>query len=156
MILLNSIWLFTLAALSIPVAIHLWNIRPGKTLKVGSISLMEASAQKSSRSLKLHDLLLLLLRCLLLALLAFILAMPFLQKQISTSSVKGWLLIPKENVRESYQKFKPQIDSLTKAGHEFHYFNKGFEKAELSKVLTDYKDQKSIADSTAFSNPLLK
>ena len=150
MILLNSIWLFALAALSIPVAIHLWNIRPGKTLKVGSIALMNASAQKSSRSLKLHDLLLLLLRCLLLALVAFILAMPFLKKQISASSIKGWVMIPKENIQESYQKFKPQIDSLTKVGYEFHYFNKGFEKADLSKVLTDYKDQKSIADSATY------
>ncbi|HTE01389.1 MAG TPA: BatA domain-containing protein [Mucilaginibacter sp.] len=150
MILLNSIWLFALAALSIPVAIHLWNIRPGKTLKVGSIALMNASAQKSSRSFKLHDLLLLLLRCLLLALLALILAMPFWQKHISASSIKGWLLIPKENVKEGYQKFKPQVDSLMKAGYEFHYFNKWFEKAELSKVLTDNKDQKSIADSASY------
>src|SRR6202000_2638344 len=137
MILFNPIWLFALAALSIPVAIHLWNIRQGKTLKVGSISLITVSSQKRSRSLKLHDLLLLLLRCLLLALLAFVLTMPFWQRNINPSSIKGWVMIPKENLKESYQKFKPEIDSLTKAGFEFHYFNKGFEKRKLSEVLAD-------------------
>jgi len=135
--LLNSIWLFALAALSIPVAIHLWNIRPGKTLKVGSTSLIHTSAQKSSRSFKLHDVLLLLLRCLLLALVAFILAMPVWQKYISSSSIKGWVMMPKENIKESYQKFKPEIDSLVKAGYEFHYFNKGFQKADLSQIMAE-------------------
>jgi hypothetical protein len=144
MILLNSIWLFALAALSIPVVIHLWNIRPGRTLKVGSITLIDGASQ-NSRSFKLHDLLLLLLRCLLLALLAFVLAMPLWQRHINSLQIKGWVLLPRENLKESYQKFKPTIDSLTKAGYEFHYFNKGFEKADLNKVLTD---PKTVADST--------
>ncbi|HEY4196537.1 MAG TPA: BatA domain-containing protein, partial [Mucilaginibacter sp.] len=151
MILLNPIWLFALAALSIPVAIHLWNIRQGKTLKVGSISLITVASQKRSKSLKLHDLLLLLLRCLLLALLAFVLTMPLWQTQINPSTVKGWVLIPRENLKESYQKFKPEIDSLTKAGFEFHYFNKGFEKTKLNDVLADSKNLKvDSARSTSY------
>ncbi|MGZ3929211.1 MAG: BatA domain-containing protein, partial [Mucilaginibacter sp.] len=118
MILLNSIWLYALAALCVPVAIHLWNIRQGKTLKVGSIALINTSSQKSSRSFKLHDLLLLVLRCLLVALLAFVLAMPLWQRHISSSGKKGWVMLPKENLTEAYQKFKPEIDSLTKKGYE--------------------------------------
>ncbi len=145
MILLNPIWLFALAALSIPVAIHLWHVRPGKTLKVGSISLINSSSQ-NSRSIKLHDLLLLLLRCLLLALVALVLTMPLWQKKINSSGIKGWVIMPAENLKESYQKFKPQVDSLTKAGYEFHYFNKGFQKAALSEVLADGKGLKK--DST--------
>lgn len=134
---LNPIWLFAIAALSIPVIIHLWNIKPGKTLKVGSITLMTAAAQKSSRSFKLNDVLLFLMRCLLLALLAFLLAMPVWQQYLSAAKTKGWLLIPKESIKEGHNKFKPTIDSLTKAGYEFHYFNKGFTKADLKQVLTD-------------------
>jgi hypothetical protein len=134
---LNPIWLFAIAALSIPVIIHLWNIKPGKTLKVGSISLMTAAAQKSSRSFKLNDVLLFLMRCLLLTLLAFLLAMPVWRQYLSAAKTKGWLLIPKESIKEGYNKFKPTIDSLTKAGYEFHYFNKGFTRADLKQVLTD-------------------
>ena len=136
MIFLNSIWLFALGALSIPIAIHLWNIKRGKTLKVGSIAIINYSQSKRSRSFKLHDLLLLLLRCLLLALLAIALAMPYLIKHISAGS-RGWLLIPRENLAETYRKFKPEIDSLTKAGYSFHYFNKGFPQADLDKTLRD-------------------
>jgi hypothetical protein len=147
-ILLNPIWLFALAALSIPVAIHLWHIRPGKTLKVGSISLINSSSQ-NSRSIKLHDLLLLLLRCLLLALLALVLTLPLRKKQISSSSIKGWVLIPSENLKESYQKFKPEVDSLTKAGYEFHYFDQGFQKAVLSEALADGKNLKKDSSNAA-------
>ena len=149
MILLNSIWLFALAALSIPVAIHLWNIRQGKTLKVGSIALITASSQKSSRSFKLRNILLLLLRCLLLALVAFILAMPFWQRPIGSEGIKGWILIPKENLRESYQKFKSEIDSLTKVGYEFHYLNKGFQRADLNYVLAGPSSLKTVNTNSA-------
>lgn len=147
MILLNPIWLFALAALSIPVAIHLWHIRPGKTLKVGSISLINSSSQ-NSRSLKLHDLLLLFLRCLLLALLALILTLPLWKKQLSSSGIKGWVLMPAENLKESYQKFKPRIDTLTKAGYEFHYFDKSFQKAILNNALAKSKSLKKDSISS--------
>jgi hypothetical protein len=150
MILLNSIWLFALAALGIPVAMHLWNIKRGKTLKVGSISLITAASQ-NNRSLKLHDLLLLLLRCVLLALIAFVLAIPFWQRHIDASQIKGWVLIPKGSLKESYQKFKPEIDSLNKAGYEFHYFNKGFEKADLNKILTDTTSFKHVSSASYWS-----
>ena len=135
--LLTPIWLFAIAAISIPVVIHLWNIKPGKTLKVGSISLFNAAAQKSSRSFKLNDVPLFLLRCLLLVLLALLLAVPVLQRSATSAKIKGWLLIPKENIAETYHQFKPAIDSLSKAGYEFHYFNKRFAKADLKLVLTD-------------------
>ncbi|SDP96786.1 N-terminal double-transmembrane domain-containing protein [Mucilaginibacter sp. OK268] len=137
MLFLNSIWLFAIAALTIPVIIHLWNIKPGKTLKVGSISLINAAAKKSSRSLKINDKLLFFVRCLLVTLLALVLAVPVWQRHANMTKAKGWLLIPNENIAGSYHKFKPLVDSLTRAGYEFHYFNKGFAKADLSKILAD-------------------
>jgi hypothetical protein len=150
MLFLNSTWLFAIAALSIPVVIHLWNIKPGKTLKVGSITLIHAAAQKSSRSLKLNDLLLFIMRCLLLVLLALVLAVPVWQHHASTPKIKGWLLIPDENITESYHKFKPLIDSLTKAGYEFHYFNKGFIKDDLNKVLSGPTAKKAQAKTVNY------
>lgn len=137
MIFLNPIWFFALAALSIPLVIHLWNIRPGKTLKVGSISLITEASKSNRRSLKLLDILLLLLRCLLLALLAAVLAAPVWRKADEARNAKGWLLIQKENLKETYTKFRPKADSLTAAGYEFHYFDKGFAKADLKKLLAD-------------------
>jgi hypothetical protein len=134
---LSPIWFFALAALSIPIVIHLWNIKPGKTLKVGSIMLISEASKTNRRSFKLVDILLFILRCLLLALLAFFLAAPVWQHFKTTKKVKGWMLLPKENVKESYQKFKPAVDSLTRAGYEFHYFESGFAKGDLTKILAD-------------------
>jgi hypothetical protein len=145
--LLNPIWLFALAAIGIPVVIHLWNIKPGKTLKVGSISLFSESSPKSSRSFKLLDILLLLLRCLLLTLLAFLLATPLWQQHLKAGKARGWILIPKENFNQTYRRYKTTVDSFQKAGYEFHYFNQGFAKADLNAVL-----QHPGKDSTSTSN----
>src|ERR1700761_1390939 len=105
MIFLHPIWFFALTAVSIPVAIHLWNTRKGKTLKVGSIALITAASQKKTVSRRVSDILLLLVRCLFFSLIAFILAMPFWNRS-NNASKKGWILIPKETVKEVYQKFK--------------------------------------------------
>ncbi|MCQ6960193.1 BatA domain-containing protein [Mucilaginibacter aquariorum] len=145
---LNPIWFFALTAVSIPVIIHLWNVRPGKTLKVGSISLITEASKSTRRSFKLLDILLLILRCLLLALLALLLASPVWQNAASLQKAKGLLFIPKENLKETYTKFKPQIDSLNKAGYEFHYLNSGFAKNDLTKILAD----SSLKDTTGKAN----
>jgi NADH:ubiquinone oxidoreductase subunit len=134
---LNPIWLFAIAAISIPVVIHLWNIRRGKTLKVGSIALVTAAAQKSSRSFKLNEVLLFILRCLFLLILAFLLATPFLRRNHATAKTKGWVLIPKANLKETCKNLKFIVDSLAKIGYEFHFFDEGFKSFELNKVLND-------------------
>ncbi|MDT3404621.1 BatA domain-containing protein [Mucilaginibacter terrae] len=149
---LTPIWLFGAAAIIIPVLIHLWNIRSGKVLKVGSVSLIDAASRKSSRSFKLLDIPLFILRCLLLIVLALLLAMPVLQKKMQAAKVKGWVLIPKETFTETYQKFKPTVDSLTKAGYEFHYFNSGFAKSDLKKVLLKPKDSLKTISPATFPN----
>ncbi|TWR28349.1 hypothetical protein FPZ42_03800 [Mucilaginibacter achroorhodeus] len=141
---LSPIWFISLAALSIPLMIYLWNIRPGKTLRVGSISLISEASKTSSRSLKLLEILLLILRCLLLALIAFFLAKPVWEKMVSASKAKGWVLIPKENFKETYTRFKPQVDSLISKGYEFHYFNKGFEKRDSTKQQADTLSKSNI------------
>lgn len=149
--LLNPIWLFTAAAIIIPVVVHLWNIRPGKVLKVGSTLLVQAASRRSSRSFKLLDVLLLILRCLLLVLLTMLLALPVLQQRIMAAKVKGWVMLPKEQFSETYRYYKTSIDSLTSAGYEFHFFNTGFPKAGLSRLLAGRKDLKTI--DTVLSMP---
>ncbi|MBW4888291.1 BatA domain-containing protein [Mucilaginibacter sp. HMF5004] len=143
---LNPIWFLAVAAVLIPVVIHLWNITPGKTLKVGSIALMGEASRQSSRSFRLLDILLLMLRCLILVSLAGLLAMPLLSHLANNSKIKGWVMIPGNNFKETYARFKKPVDSLTAAGYEFHYFNAGFAKANLLEVL---KDTTKVTDSTA-------
>jgi hypothetical protein len=134
---LNPIWFTAIAAVIIPLAIHLWNIRSGKILKVGSISLMGEASQQSSRSLRLQDILLLILRCLILIVLAGSLAQPFLSRHADNSKIKGWVMIPRQSFKETYAKFKKPVDSLTNAGYEFHYFDAAFTKVNLLDIAKD-------------------
>ncbi|MBK0377694.1 BatA domain-containing protein [Mucilaginibacter segetis] len=149
---LNPIWFLGIAALSIPVAIHLWNIRQGKTLKVGSIALITQASKASSRSFKLLDILLLICRCLLLTFIAILLATPVWQYLKSTNKSKGWILIPRMEISQVYQQFKSTIDSLTKAGYEFHYLNKDFNRGDLSQILADTNSLKDTAGVSSDGN----
>ncbi|MES1223612.1 MAG: BatA domain-containing protein [Bacteroidota bacterium] len=138
--LLQPSWLYMLAGISIPVIIHLWNQRPGRILKVGSISLVPEEAREYKRSLQLSDLLLLLLRCLLIAALALVLSSPNWKKPYTISKQKGWILISKNNFNQTYSRFKTTVDSLYKAGFELHYFNEGFAKEKLEDAVAIQQD----------------
>jgi hypothetical protein len=148
--LINPLWLFAIGGISIPLIIHLWNIKKGKTLKIGSISLLAESSRQSARSLKLIDLLLLFLRCLLLIILALILAGPEWISKLNTSVNKGWILMEKQNLTETSSQFKAEIDSLSNLGYEFHYFEPGFQSAKLQDVLIENKSELGLAQQLPY------
>ncbi len=135
--LLNPLWLLAIGAIIIPLAIHLWNIKKGKTLKIGSIQLLGESSRQNSRSLRLLDLLLLFLRCLMLVVLALLLAGPVLSQRTAEEKPKGWVLIDREHVKETYFNFKPKIDSLLKGNYELHYLAPGFEDIDIEDLRND-------------------
>ncbi|NER15882.1 BatA domain-containing protein [Spongiivirga citrea] len=82
---LNPTYLWALFALAIPIAIHLWSKKEGRTIKIGSIKLIEESDSKKSSSIQLNELLLLLLRLFLITVLVFIIAEPQLRKNVTTT-----------------------------------------------------------------------
>ena len=133
--LLQPIWLWASAGIIVPILIHLWHIKRGKTLKVGSIIFLQESSKQQSTSFKISEWLLLLLRCLLIILLAILLAKPQWQRAIQPKDAKGWLVIEKENFTETYHHFKPLIDSLLQANNELHYFEEGFKQVDLEDSL---------------------
>lgn len=110
--LLQPIWLFAMAGPLVPVAIHLWNNKQGKVLAIGSIALLEKTSRKKSRSRRLSEWVLLLLRCLLLILLSLLLAGPF-WKRTSSEKGKGWVL-----VGEGVKEHRSLIDSFIKVGYK--------------------------------------
>lgn len=139
---LQPIWLTGLAGITIPVIIHLWNQRPGKTLKVGSISLVAENAQRYQNRLQLAEILLLILRCLLIAFVAFALSGLQWRSAIIESS-KGWVLLPRKELSNTYQHFRSTVDSLLSAGYEFHFFEEGFEKDKLQHALAGSAEKRS-------------
>ncbi len=124
---LHPAFLLSLLAIAVPVVIHLWNVKQGKTLRIGSIALLGTSARRSSKRLQLDDLPLLLLRILLIVLLAILLAGPVLRKSPSSGS-NNWILVEKANSAVVYRQFQPVIDSLLQAGYSLHAFDESFEE----------------------------
>lgn len=122
---LQPIWLWAITGIAVPLVIHLWNIKEGKTVKVGSIMFVQEAARSQAKSLKLSELLLLLLRCLLIICCALLLAQPVLNRTAAAKNA-GWVLLPAAAKQEVYQHFKTAIDSLVKAGYELHLLEKDF------------------------------
>lgn len=119
-----------LAAVIIPVLIHLWNVRKGKTIKVGSIALLAESSKQSARSRRITNWPLFLLRCLLLLLLAFLLANPFWESRKKNRSA-GWVLVAGDHLSSAYQQHQALIDSLLKKGFELRKLSAGFDRMSL-------------------------
>lgn len=133
---LYPIGLLAAAGMIIPVIIHLWNIKNGKTLKIGSISLLGSPSNQRSRNFRISDWPLLLLRCLLILLVAFLLAAPLFKSKQSSAEKAGWVLLEKQRFHELWTNNKKQIDSLQKKGYELRDFNIGFSKLELKDTAT--------------------
>lgn len=136
---LHPIWLLAGSGILIPVIIHLWNIKKGKVLRVGSTSLMKEATQKTASRLRISQWLLLVVRCLLIITLPMLLAIPQWLKSISGSG-KGWVVIEKARLEPIYQEYKTPIDSLINAGFELHEFGDGFNKLDLSDSSVNSRD----------------
>jgi len=118
--LLQPIWLFAIAGIIVPVAVHLWNDKLGKVLTIGSTAFLEKTSLKKARSRQLSEWLLLLLRCLLLIMLALLLAGPSWKKR---AGEKGWVLVgglPVGGVTRPGGGLTGMVDSLVREGYERH------------------------------------
>ena len=71
---LNPIMLFGLAAVSVPIIIHLLNRRRFQKVVWAAMKFLQVSVEQNQRRMRIEDMILLALRCLLLALLALALA----------------------------------------------------------------------------------
>src|SRR5687767_2711962 len=108
MLFLNPIWLWGLTGILIPIGIHLLSRKEGRTIKIGSVRHLENTHTKQFKSLRLNEILLLVLRCLLITILVFLLS----GLHIKGTKKKGlqWLLV--EKGLEHEPEFSLLIDSL--------------------------------------------
>jgi len=83
----NPAYLWGLAALSVPIFVHLFNRRRPKPLAFGAIEFVLRSQRQKSRRLRLRQILLLATRCLLVAGVALALARPSLEPKGTAAAV---------------------------------------------------------------------
>ncbi|GAB2873981.1 BatA domain-containing protein [Hymenobacter ruber] len=123
--LLNPAALLALLGLLVPVAIHLWNRRPGREVAVGSVRWLAAGANRRLRNLKLEQLWLLLLRAALLAVLAVAVAGPVWRQRLPAS--RGVVLLSAEAAGlPALNGLKSTIDSLRRKGYTLRWLAPGF------------------------------
>ena len=86
---LNPLFLFGLLATGIPLVIHLWNRRRVVTIDFSSLIFITAAHRENARRFQLRQLLILLLRVAIIALIALALARPFLTLGLPVASVRA-------------------------------------------------------------------
>lgn len=134
MFFLNPTYLWALLGLAIPLAIHLWNKREGKTIKIGSIRLLRESDPKQTSNLRLNELLLLLLRMLIITVLVIILAEPQL-KSDNTGTKLTYLIEPS---LLSYEEITSLLDTLNlNSETQLRLLQPGFPQYDREQQVTD-------------------
>ncbi|UOQ54365.1 BatA domain-containing protein [Hymenobacter cellulosivorans] len=107
--------LLALLGVAVPIAIHLWNRRPGRTVQVGSIRWLDAAANRRLRNLRLEQVALLLLRLLVVVVLALALTNPVWRQPPPPR--RGQVFVsPDLLASESMAAVRPTIDSLRRRG----------------------------------------
>lgn len=118
----NPIWLWALSGLVIPVGIHLLSRKEGRVIYIGSLRHLDESSTRQFKAIRLNEILLLIIRCLLIIFTVLLLA--GIQWRHTAMEEHKWLVIehgiPKDNA------IKSLTDSLTIAGFETHYLAPGF------------------------------
>jgi len=101
---LQPYWLWGMLAVAIPVAIHFWYQKRGKILEWAAMRWLGEQITLQNRGLRLNEVLLMLLRCLLVLLLALILSKPIIDwlKNAGASEIVH-LVQPDRLVSDTYR-----------------------------------------------------
>jgi len=125
-----------LLGLLVPLAIHLWNRRPGREVAVGSLRWLAAGANRRLRNLRLEQLWLLLLRAALLAALAGVLAGPA-WRQVRPAGRGQVLVSPALADGSSLAAVRPTLDSLRRRGYQLRWLAAGLPPLTAAEWLRD-------------------
>jgi hypothetical protein len=120
--LLSPIGLWALAALSLPLALHLWR-RPPRVVRLGSLRFLARLTRRRATNLRWHERRLLAVRLLLLALLALMLARPH-WRPASWDLPQHWVLL--DPVADLAGESLARLRAVQGAGYETHFLAPGF------------------------------
>ncbi len=150
----NPLYLFALAGLSIPIAIHLLSRKEGKIIKLGSVRHVVETSTQQFKGIKLNEIILLSLRCAMIIVFSLLLS----GLQCSNEGKEKWAVV--ESGLSGLQNIHSVLDSLKKDGYELHLLGIGFPKLKDSskssveinywKLINDLK-QKNLSQVIVFS-----
>jgi len=137
------LWLYALATLAIPLALHFWSRRPRDIIRVGSLKHVTDVAESRSWSARLTEPLLLLLRLGILASIVLGLASPRLANRRFSGRVGHLVLVDPALIRDSASiAADPLLDSLAQSRATIRLLTWDFPKLQLDGA-GDPPDQQS-------------
>lgn len=143
--LLNPYILWGSLAISIPIVIHFWHQKKGKVIAWAATQWLSEKNLQQSRGIRLDNILLLIIRCLLLLLLVFILSKPLIKwTKSSADKAKIHLIQPNKSLIENY---KFEIEEALKKGEKCYWIH------SKTTQFNDIKDipQQSLKNIDALS-----
>ncbi|GAA4503675.1 hypothetical protein GCM10023172_28920 [Hymenobacter ginsengisoli] len=142
----NPSALLALLGLLVPLAIHLWNRRPGREVAVGSLRWLAAGAKRRLRNLRLEQVWLLLLRAALLAGLAVALAGP--QWRQPRPAGRGQVLVSRALADgSSLAAVRPTLDSLRRRGYALRWLAAGLPAITSAEWQADSLGRKNLTSN---------
>jgi Aerotolerance regulator N-terminal len=134
------LWLYALATLAIPLALHLWSRRPREVIRVGSLRHVTDLAEARSWSARLTEPLLLLLRLAILASIVLALAGPRISNARLGRTVGQLVLVEPELLADPAPiRSDPLLDSLARSRATVHLLQWGFPKVQLDGVKSEFQ-----------------
>jgi hypothetical protein len=131
---LSPLWLAALAALAVPILIHLRRRRVGRRIQVGSVRHLAGAARPRRRQLRIRDPWLLGLRCAIVALMVLGLVEPAMRPK--REPARDWVLVAPSLLHDSTLLRSDQLlDSLRRAGTAVRQLAPGFPAADLGRPI---------------------
>jgi hypothetical protein len=152
----NPIWLWALTGLSIPVAIHLLSRKEGKVIYIGSIRHLQETSTQQFKGIRLNELVLLALRCLLIIL--FVSLLSGLSFYKNKENVTPWVIV--ERGLENNHNVKSQLEKFRQDGYQIRLLATGFpvlaDSVEIAtplnyKILVEELGNKDFSEAVIFS-----
>ncbi|HEY0742258.1 MAG TPA: BatA domain-containing protein [Chryseosolibacter sp.] len=139
----NPLWLYGLFGLLVPIGIHLLSRKEGKTIYIGSIRHLTDSDTAQFSSIRLNEILLLVLRLIVITLVVLLLA--GFRLTFNNEETKQWLVI--EKGVEKNQEYKAFIDRVASAGFEIHWLSENFPAYQDSTHAVAPQNYYKLADA---------
>ena len=130
---INPLMLWGALAISIPIIIHFWHQKKGKVIEWAATQWLVEKNLQQSRGIRLDNILLLILRCLLLLSLCFFLSKPFLKWLNNDKTAKKIHLIQANNLVTENYKF--EIEEALKKGEKCYWIHSNTQQIQDPKQL---------------------
>ncbi len=130
-------------AVALPIALHLWSRKPSRSVLFGALRWVPPDAERQAARVELTEPWLLAVRCLLLVLLALLLAKPVLNVFTNPDKIQpGWVLVAPSVLQQPNAGLLRILEDLRQEGHQVRALQKGFAQIDIAakNVIADKRE----------------